>query len=131
MLRHIVKHYPLNYSFPHNRLAWCWLDVIERDGVFYVLLTEDAEYKGPSITNGVEFAIHEYHRLADLYYWPEPLGLVYVEHYEGSDDGPDEVILTNTGDRPSWVRLADDIAWDLLSCTPQLEQRWALTSDDQ
>jgi hypothetical protein len=105
---------PFAYSQPGSGSAWCWLYVVEIRGVCYVIFSEDRDYRGPSITNGIEFAIREYHRKAEMNRWPECAGLVYVEHYDEQPGVFDLVTLRADGTGPDWRTAPDPLAWDLV-----------------
>jgi hypothetical protein len=108
---------PLAFHTRPGAVSWCWLAVVQIAGRVIAVFAEDQGYHGPSITNNVEQAIASYHRLADLYDWPEPSHLEYAETYLDEIGDFDLVKLTLDPQDVSWEAVPEQIAWEICRLT--------------
>lgn len=116
----------LAYLHAPMRLSWCWLDWLTVNGRLHVIFSEPEGSKHPSITNGIEHAIREYHRIADLYGWPEPSDLVYVEHWTEPEVTFDLVKLDGHGKEPEWFHIDEEATWGMAEAMGDLSQRYGV-----
>src|SRR4029453_4052302 len=112
-------------SKPHFPTG-CWLDFVYFDRLWYVVFSQDPDHMGTSVTNGIEAAIAAYHRLADLYNWPEPVDLQYVEHYRDGRMEFDLVTLVCKERVPIWQPAEEHVCWALASALGELDAIWLL-----
>ena len=102
----IYKNDDFRYKDFFRRDSGCGVEIVDVDGKTYVILTEQPDNQGVSVTNAVEIIATAVY---DQLFIDKPLNkVVWIEHYIEPEETYDEVTLFYNGAafrQPQWKHI--------------------------